>query len=201
MFAGTQGGQDMNGTDTSMPQHEPTKRLGFLGRFWRDRRGSAAIEFVMLALPFSMLVFAVLESCITFAGQQVLSNAVDEVARQLRTGQLKRADVTETVLKQKICDRLEVLVSQGCPGLLVDLRSYPTFADAAKERIKLTGDRDIDTTGFGVSPGPAMSKNMLRVFYKWPVITDFMRASMSNLKDNYTLQFATSTWQNEPFND
>ncbi len=201
MSAGQWGGQDMNGTATSMNQHEKTERRGFFARFLRDRNGSVAVEFVMLAIPFSMLVFAILESCIAFAGQQVLSNAVDEVARELRTGQVSRNDVNEIVIKQKICGRLEVLVAKGCPGLLVDLRSYATFADAAKARIKLTSDRDIDTTGFGVAPGPALSKNMLRVFYKWPVITDFMRASMSNLKGNYTLQFATATWQNEPFND
>lgn len=201
MCARPQGGQDMNGTATSTSQHEEARRQGFLARFLRDRRGSVAVEFVMLAIPFSMLVFAVLESCIAFAGQQVLSNAVDEVARELRTGQVRRNDVNEIMIKQKICNRLEVLVAKGCPGLLVDLRSYATFADAAKARIKLTSDRDIDTSGFGVSPGPALSKNMLRVFYKWPVITDFMRASMSNLKGNYTLQFATATWQNEPFND
>ena len=34
-----------------------------------------------------------------------------------------------------------------------------------------------------------MSKNMLRVFYKWPVITDFMSKLMSNLKDGKTLHF------------
>ena len=68
-------------------------------------------------------------------------------------------------------------------------------------RIKLTPDKDIDTTDFDVAPGPSMSINMLRVFYKWPVMTDFMRKSMSNLKDGKTLHFATVTWQNEPFDD
>jgi hypothetical protein len=71
-------------------------------------------------------------------------------------------------------------------------------------RIKTVGtgnDRDLDTSGFAVTPGPSMTKNMLRVFYKWPVMTDFMRKSMSNLKDGKTLHFATVTWQNEPFDD
>ena len=42
---------------------------------------------------------------------------------------------------------------------------------------------------------------MLRVFYRWPVITDFMSKAMSNLKGGKTLHFATVTWQNEPFDD
>ena len=73
---------------------EPRSRgiLATLGRCFRrfshDREGSTAIEFTMLAIPFSMLVFAILESCISFAAQEVMANATDDVARQLRTGQL-----------------------------------------------------------------------------------------------------------------
>lgn len=172
-----------------------------LRRFARAKSGSTAVEFTILALPFCALMFAILESCVSFAAQEVLSNATDDVARQLRTGQVKAASVTEASLKTMICDKISIIVPSGCPGLVVDLRQYPTFADAAKVTIKLTPDRDIDTTGFAVTPGPSLSKNMLRVFYKWPVMTDFMSAAMSNLKDGKTLHFATVTWQNEPFND
>ncbi|PSM16831.1 MULTISPECIES: TadE/TadG family type IV pilus assembly protein [Nitratireductor] len=177
------------------------KRRGLVGRFARSRDGAVAVEFVALALPFSMLVFAILESCISFAGQQVLTTATDNVARQVRTGQIKAAGLNEAVLKQKICDQIEIIVAAGCPGLEVDLREFATFEEAAKVRIKLTADKDIDTSDFDVDPGPSLSKNMLRVFYRWPVMTDFMRKSMSNLKDGKTLHFATATWQNEPFDD
>ena len=180
------GRMDMHDQDSK--SREGRRRAGLLARFGRNRRGSVAIEFTALAIPFAMLVFAILESCISFAAQQVLSNATDDIARQLRTGQVKAADVNETALKKMICDRLDIVVASGC-------------AAAAAVKIKLTTDGDIDTTGFAVKPGPSMSKNMLRVFYRWPVITDFMRKSMSNLKGGKTLHFATATWQNEPFDD
>jgi Flp pilus assembly protein TadG len=174
---------------------------GYFRRFSHSDEGSTSIEFTMLAIPFSMLVFAILESCISFAAQEVMANATDDVARQLRTGQLLAANVTQTSLKKAICDRMEIMVAKGCPDLLVDLREFPTFADAAAVKVKLTSDKDIDTTGFDVKPGKSMTKNMLRVFYRWPVITDFMSKAMSNLKDGKTLHFATVTWQNEPFDD
>ena len=175
---------------------------GFARRFWRNEGGSAAIEFTMLALPFCMLTFAILESCISFAGQQFLSNITDDIARQLRTGQIRAADMNEAKLRERICNDFKLMAASGCDDRLeVDLRQFATFADAAKLRIKLTSDDDIDTTGFAVNPGKSLSKNMLRVFYRQPVITDFMRKSMSNLKDGNTLQFATATWQNEPFDD
>ncbi|WP_192250118.1 TadE/TadG family type IV pilus assembly protein [Mesorhizobium silamurunense] len=179
--------------------------------FFSDRRGSTALEFAMLAIPFALLVFAILESCISFAGQEVMANATDDIARQLRTGQLRKANVTEDSIKKLICDRLEIMVATNCPGsgsnasLLVDLREYPTFADAAAAgfniqsgEIVLTGT---SSTTFTVSPGLAESRNMLRVFYKWPVITDFLAKQMANLKDGRTLHFASVTWQNEPFDD
>lgn len=169
--------------------------------FLRNRKGSVAIEFAALAIPFSLLLFAILESCISFAAQEMLALSADNVARQLRTGQVKAADMNETKLHQMICDQIEIIVSDGCPGLEFDLREFATFEEAAKVRTKFTSDGDIDTTGFTVAPGKSLSKNMLRVFYRWPVMTDFMRKSMSNLKDGKTLHFATVTWQNEPFDD
>jgi len=42
---------------------------------------------------------------------------------------------------------------------------------------------------------------MLRVFYKWPVMTDLMAKSMANLSGGRTLHFASVTWQNEPFDN
>lgn len=193
----------MHDASTKKPVEERGKprRRGFLRHFVKDSKGSVAIEFTALAIPFAMLVFAILESCISFAGQQLMSGITDDVARQFRTGQITIADVEadEDLVRRKICDRLEIVVSNGCPGLEIDLRSFNTFAQAAQQRIAFTDDNDIDTTGFKIDPGTARSKNQLRVFYRWPVMTDFLRKSMSNLKDGKTLHYATVTWQNEPF--
>jgi len=190
--------------DMSITSGSPTanrRRSGFVCLFLRNREGSTAIEFSLLAIPFAMLVFAILESCISFASQQVMSNITDDIARQIRTGELRPAALSVNSLKTMICDKLEVIVADDCPGLEVDLRQFASFADAAKIRVKLTTDNDLDTSDFAVAPGPAMSKNMLRVFYKWPVMIDFMAKLVSNLKGGKTLHFATVTWQNEPFDD
>jgi Flp pilus assembly protein TadG len=147
----------------------------FLRRFARNREGSVAVEFTVLALPFSLLVFAILESCISFAGQQLMMNVTDDVARQFRTGQLKQADMTPAKLRKMICDELEIVVSSGCPGLEIDLKSYTTFAEAAAQRFRYEEGGDISTEGFDVVPGLSTTKNQLRVFYRWPVMTDFLR--------------------------
>lgn len=170
-----------------------------LRRFCRDRKGVAAIEFAALAIPFFLMLFAILESCISFAAQQLMTNATLDVARQLRTGEIKPATLSEKELRDMLCARIRLLVADNCPGLEVDLRTYDTFEEAARVRIKFTPDGDLDTSDFKVEPGASLSKNMLRVFYRWPVMTDLLRKSMSNLPGGKTLLFSTTTWQNEPY--
>lgn len=181
-----------------------TSGASLFARFLGDREGVTVIEFAALALPFALLVFAILESCVSFAAQEVMANATDNVARQLRTGQMLTADATEAKVKQMICDELQIIVAQNCPGLSVDLRKVDTFQQAAQLGFRIDGSR-IVLTNAGVDDntvvqvGPSMSKNVLRVFYKWPVMTDFMAKAMSNMSDGTTLHFAMAIWQNEPF--
>lgn len=180
----------------------PKKRRMLLRPFLRDKRGATAIEFAILALPFSALLFAILESCISFASQQLMANITDDIARRLRTGQIREAEIQDNPekLKKMICDQLDVVVTANCPGLDVDLQSFDSFDKIAAIRVKYL-NKDLDTTGFKVDPGPAMSKNLLRVFYRWPVMTDFLKISMSNLDGGKVLHFASAAWQNEPFDD
>jgi len=174
---------------------------GIFGRFTRNAKGSVAIEFAALAIPFSMLVFAVIESSISFAAQQVLTNIADDVARKFRTGQERAATLNADQLETDICRALEIVVTKDCPGLEIDLRRHDTFAQAAATKIKYTATGDLDTTDFKIELGQSSSKNQLRLFYRWPVMTDFLRKSMSNLPNGNTLHYATVTWQNEPFED
>lgn len=184
-------------------------RRGFFSRFCRDRSGTTAIEFAMLAIPFSLLTFAILEACVSFTGQQVLANAADDVARQFRTGHERpREELTLDKLERMVCSHIQIMVAKDCPGLKVDLRHYDSFADMSRDRFRIENSQIAltkgglpDPEGFSVDPGLAQSKNMLRVFYEWPVMTDLMRASMSNLSGGKTLLFAAAVWQNEPFND
>ena len=148
-----------------------------------------------------MLVFAILECCISFAAQEVMANATDDVARQIRTGQLLKANITKASLKKAICDRMEIMVAKGCPDLLVDLQKFTTFQAAAAVTIPRTSTGEVDGTDFKAEPGGPMEKNMLRVFYAWPVMTDFMAAAMQNAGKGKTLHFASITWQNEPFDN
>lgn len=171
-----------------------------------DRRGSVAIEFAMLIIPFSMLTFAILESCVSFAASQLLANATDNVARQLRTGNgnFKQATLTEQLVQDELCRQIQIIVSNGCPGLRFDLREVASFQEAANLTIAFDGtgkDRTLADSNYTFNPGKSMTKNTLRVTYEWPVITNFISSSLANLKDGKILHYSSVTWQNEPFKD
>ncbi|EKF19465.1 TadE/TadG family type IV pilus assembly protein [Nitratireductor pacificus] len=172
----------------------PTMKRRLLQRFVKNREGATAVEFALLALPFLILIFAILEACIAFAAQQLVANATDDVARQFRTGREQAGPTfNETKLRQMVCQRMTILVSSTCPGLSVDLRQFDTFEDAAKATVSFNPDGSIKTK---VDLGPALSKNMLRVYYRWPVITNLLAET---LPDGKLMLFSSATWQNEPF--
>jgi len=179
-------------------------RLGrTLRRFVAATDGTTVIEFAILFVPFAVTIFAILETCLAFAAQAVMTNAADDVARQIRTGQIAAGALTAQSLHDKICQSLQVIVAQGCPSLQVDLRTdtFPALAQVAKT-LPLSGtgaDRQIDSSQLVFQPGTSSSPSMLRVFYPWPVITDLIRQETANLADGHTLLFSTVTWQNEKF--
>ena len=77
-----------------------------------------------------------------------MANATDDIARQLRTGQIRAADINEDQPQGEDLRPARNHGRRGLPGLVVDLREFATFAEAAAVRIKLTADKDLDTTGF-----------------------------------------------------
>lgn len=172
--------------------------LGKLRGFRRDSSGATAIEFAMLALPFALLSFAILETTVSFTAQQVMNHAADRIGRQIRTGQITLDNTTAAQFRAIICDQISIIVGDGCPELVYDLNHYNKFSDVPKT-IPIGADGDIDSTGFTFNPGGEGTINSLRIFYRWPVMTDVMRSSMENLPNGKTLLFATVTWQNEPF--
>ena len=164
----------------------------------RDRRGATAIEFAILALPFILLIFAVFETTISFTAEQVMSNATDKVARQVRTGQISLETTDADAFRKMICDDLEVFVADDCPDLHFDLQAYDSFADVPKS-IPFSSPGVVDTSSFTYAPGGPEQINNLRVLYKWPVLTDIMKSRLAGLKDGRILLYSTTTWQNEPF--
>jgi Flp pilus assembly protein TadG len=138
-------------------------------RGWRgDERGSAAVEFAVIAPVFFFLMFVIAETALVFIAEQVMDNAVFETARLIRTGQA--VGMSRTDFTTQVCDRMSVFVNCSSSGFFLDVNSYASFGAMS------TSNPTIDTNGnFTDTPsfvtGSANDIVMVRVYYQWPVIT------------------------------
>lgn len=164
-------------------------------RFWRERSGVAAIEFTILAVPFFLIVFAVLETSVTFAAELTLDQSVDRAARKIRTGQAQLGGQTEATLRSEICNGAVFVLN--CANLKIDLKVYDKYADVPTSQPVEGGD--LNTGGFGYQlPGPKQIF-ALRVYYKWPVHVDMIRSFLSNMSDGSYLLGSMAAFQTEPY--
>ena len=91
-------------TDQIFPGVLAPRYLRKLKSWAQDRRGIAAVEFAMIAVPFFFLIFGLLEICVIFIMSSVLEHGINEAARGIRTGQLQQtADFERDDFEKVIC--------------------------------------------------------------------------------------------------
>ena len=190
----------------------PLLKIAGLGTLFRSREGTAAIEFAILAIPYFLVVFAIIETFIALLGEQLVVNATDTMARKLRTGQIA-STITRDEFRKAFCAEINVLITCSADEikvpskLYIDLRSFNSFADIPKTiPLKLIGNfYDLDTATFGFKPGGPTSINMLRVYYRWQVVTDLVRPFLTRIRPadgsmpSHFLIVATDAYRNEAY--
>lgn len=195
-----------------------SRKMGVFLRFRKNREGAAALEFALLAVPFLMLVFATFEAFLAFAGEQLLANAVSTMSRKIRTGEItfglgKSTDMTETEFRTAFCAEIKLLhmcssTEAVTPSkLYIDVRQFANFADMPKDIPRVSSDKyaDLDTSEFAFSPGGPESKNMVRAYYRWQIMTDIVRPYITNIRPagkliptDY-LVISTAAFENEKY--
>lgn len=170
-----------------------------LRRFRRNRRGSTAVEFALVAPLFFGVLFAILEAAIVFFAGQVLELGTAESARLMMTHQAQDSGMTETAFKTDLCNRIKVLFNcEGNPAnITVDVKVFtPGTAITITDPIvsgSLTGP-------FSYSLPPSGSPNtiVVRAFYKWPLFVTGLGFNLANLSGSQRLLAATAAFHVEP---
>jgi Flp pilus assembly protein TadG len=150
-----------------------------LRHFRRNRRGSAAVEFALVAPVFFALLFAIIETALVFFAGQVLETGVQDSGRLLFTNQSNCAGMSQADFKQNVCDRVSALMS--CSGIDVDVRSYAagtaiTIADP------IVGGAYASNS---VYQPPACNTTdqtvVVRGFYQWPLVVTGLGYNIANI--------------------
>ena len=176
---------------------KPKKRRGLLRRFLRRNEGTAAIEFAIVSLPFFILLFATVESFVAVFAGQVLDTAVADSSRLIRTGQAQTQGFNEADFTQTVCERAVMFLD--CENtMMIDVRTYTDFNDADFTD-PIDGDGNVEDDDFDFDMGARNEIVVVRVYYPWPIVTDYLGAFLSNVSGNKRLLVATSAFRNEPF--
>src|ERR1700749_53165 len=76
--------------------------------FWRADKGAAAVEFALVATPFFVLLFGVIELGLVLMAQVDLENAMANATREIRTGITQSATTSATQTIQNTNFGIEV---------------------------------------------------------------------------------------------
>ncbi len=172
-----------------------------LRRFRRNRRGSAAVEFALVAPVFFALLFAIIETALMFFAGQVLETMTQNAARQVLTGQAQTNPNIKTLqnFHDAICPPLPAPqpVLFNCANLFVDVQSYPAFSNVTINSQIDASNNFINNMQY--SPGGSGQIVVMRMFYQWPLFVTGLGYNIANLAGSKRLLSATAAFQNEPF--
>lgn len=189
-----------------MSSPSPGKFTKIFRRFRRSQRGSAAIEFAIVAVPFFALLFSIVEFALMFLAGQVLETATQDTARLIFTNQAQAQNFDANAFKNKLCDRLgDILFS--CQknsldsGVIVDVKVVPQFSAIKPTDLadpiangKLTGNFSYS------NPAPG-STVIVRAYYEWPLFVNIDGYSLANLVGDgqrFRLLTAVAAFRVEP---
>lgn len=167
-------------------------------RIWRDRRGTAIIEFAICGGAFLALLMASLITALTMFAQQYVQTLTDQMARQVLTGKAQMAGTSAAQFKQQTCAKLPTFLS--CSKVMIDLRRADNFSSADAGRPALTYDSSGRVTNNWaydtVAPGDIV---VLKIMYMWPVSNGPLGFSVANAGANTRLLVGTQVFKAETY--
>lgn len=184
-----------------MPPRETHKRSrpSIFRRFRRNRKGSAAVEFALIAPLFFAMLFAILETALVFFAGQTLETGVHDTARLVLTGQAKLSNLTQAQFRDEVCNRVTSMFT--CSQVYVEVQKQTNFAGVDLSVKPVDACAPFGTPAYGLGgPGDVM---VVRAFYQWPMFVTGLGYYIGGVdgsgnKCNKRLLVSTAVFRNEP---
>ena len=167
-------------------------------RFRRNRRGSAAVEFALVAPVFFALLFAIIEAAHHVLRQPGARDRHPGFRASILTGQAQNAGYTQAQFRRpSVCSRSLASVLFTCANVYVDVESYSAFANVSHQHRSTAAAISINNIRY--SPGGPGDIVVVQMFYQWPLFVTGLGYNISNLSGNKRLLAATAAFRNEPY--
>ena len=180
--------------------HILRKRLSHLQRRFRsDDRGALAIEFAAVVMPFVTLLFGTVAVGMYFFVTFSLENAVEQAARQIRTGQAQLASMTKNQFKADVCAKAPGFID--CVSYLrVDVVEYTNFAAITPpDCINSSTGKLIDDPANNPVPGAAGNVVLVIVCYEWKLAGMLPFLKLGSMNNGSSMIQAATTFRTEPY--
>ena len=169
-------------------------------RFGGAKRGSTAIEFAFVVIPFFLLMVGLAEVSMIGLAQTSLDFAVSEVGRQIRTGQAQLTGKSYAQMQQMLCDQMSAFLFLSCAGnLYLDVDTFASFTDASNNSAAPISNNQFQTAGFGYSPGNPSDIVVVRAYYRWQILTPMFSNFFQNVSGGQRILVSTMMFRDEPY--
>ena len=162
----------------------------------RARSGATVVEFALVAAPFFLTLFGVLEVAMIYFGSNALESGTAQAARLVRTGQIQLNGGDMQTFRDSLCAETTALLD--CDDkLYVDVRSYPSFANVD---LSPPVDNEGNPQAGQFNAGQAGDVVLVRTYYVWEVHTPLLGELLGNVGSTGSrLLMSTAAFRNEPF--
>ena len=174
-------------------------------RLHRDEHGFTAVEFGMVATPFLMFLFGIINVGLMYFTTFTIENATESAARAIRTGQIKTLGsggvaASQAEFKAQVCNRVPGFVD--CTNKLrVDVQVVADGAAPTPPSGNASGALKTDEQ-MGYPAAFAGGQIVLvTTFYQWDLakVLPFLNVGSSSMSDGSRLIRATVAFKNEPY--
>lgn len=174
-------------------------------RLRTDENGVTAVEFAIIAIPFFMLVFGILEVSLMYFASSYLDASVSRASREVFTGSMSETAQSQGATspaqkKALFIDKLKTYMPVFLDGGKVDVCIAPVKTFTAVDVLtKQNPDKSVDKTNCTVDFGQAGDMMAVRAYYNLPIYTTFISDAFANGQNNTRLLASTAVFRNEPY--
>lgn len=168
----------------------------YLSNWIRQNRGTVAIEFALLSLPFFTIVLAIIEFSIAYATATMLESATFSAARVITTGQISQSIGSAQAageFRDALCANAPVFISACTSGsggnLTVASEPVTSFATFLSNPTAMNTPFNVGTSGGTV---------VIRTQYVYTFITPLIGDLLTGGSGQVTFTSIVAT-QNEPY--
>lgn len=166
----------------------------------RDRRGSTAVEFAIVAPAFLALMFSTFEAGWFYFANSQLDAAVLDASRFIRTGQAQQGGFDKDAFFNHVCPRLEIF-GQCSERLTVEVDTFASFAELAADNSAAVCSTDSAEELAAIPYNPGLDNEIVRVRFclLYNTINPTIGLNLSDAANGTRKLYGSYLFRNEPF--